>query len=148
MILVFKYVTVMVLGAALLTAQSRRPTKPFTPPEDYYTSQPVVAKDEGCAKDYLKALTLSGLEQRKMLADLISYQCVEVMQFRYRALILEGKTLDVGSQHFPMVRVNLATNLGVVPIGPAVVKTGWMLNSALVKRSQIERRTSRRQDKK
>lgn len=80
-----------------------------------------------------------------MLAELVSYQCVEVMPLSYRVLILEGKTFEIGNQHLSMVRVNLATNLLVTPMGPAVVKTGWMMSSALITRSQIEALIKQRQ---
>ena len=129
-----KLLAVTFLLAESLVAQTKQPTKSFTPPEDYYTAEPVVAKDEGCAKDYAKALALSGLEQRKMLAELITYKCAEVLPFHYRVLVVESKTFDVGTQHFPMVRVRLSD--GGLPVGPTVVKEGWIIRSALMTKGQ------------
>ena len=43
----------------------------------------VLAKDIGCAKDYAKALTAEGVQQRKMIADLFEYGCAEQLRFVY-----------------------------------------------------------------
>jgi hypothetical protein len=132
-----KLIAVAILVLSGMAAQSARAVKPFTVPENSYVLQPAVAKDEGCARDYAKALALQGLEQRKMMAELITYKCVEVLPYRYRALIIESRTFDAGSQHFPMVRVRLS--MGGMPVGSNIEKEGWMIRSALASTGQASR---------
>lgn len=107
-------------------------TKPFAPPSEFYVDGAPIAKDEGCAKDYARALSLSGLDQRKMLADLVTYHCVEVLEGRWKALIVEGKNFGPDKQPVHLVRVNLAFGLHVLPVGRFVEKRGWILPSNLI----------------
>jgi hypothetical protein len=98
----------MVLSS-LLGAEQKAAPKRFTPPDDFFVEDPLLAKDEGCAKDYAKALTLSGLEQRKMVADLVVYKCADTVPGIFTVLITGGKVFDAGSQHIDMVSINCET---------------------------------------
>ena len=124
--------------AGSLCAQTRHATRPFTPPEEYYTSRPAVAKDEGCARDYARALALEGIEQRKMLADLVRYGCLDIMDGAvYRAFISESRTFVGGKQEFAMVKVRLTSSRETLPVGAAVLKEGWVLRRSLATSGEI-----------
>ena len=45
-----------------------------------YVIGSLLLKDEGCAKDALKVTQSSGLERRKLIADLIAYGCAEKLR--------------------------------------------------------------------
>ena len=64
--------------AALGQTQPPKERKVFKPP-DLRAFSPLVAKDDGCAKDLVKAAGMEGLAQRKFLADLLAYGCVRVV---------------------------------------------------------------------
>ena len=53
----------------------------------------VLAKDLGCAKDYVKALAAEGVQQRKLLADLFDYGCAERVRFVYTMFSFEPQVV-------------------------------------------------------
>ena len=60
-------------------------------PEKGYLIDVTIAADEPCARDYVKALkSESGIEQRKMLADLQSVDCIKKLPGIYEALGYEA----------------------------------------------------------
>jgi hypothetical protein len=63
--------------AAFCQTQAPKVLKAFKPP-DLRIVDPLIAKDEGCAKDLAKVPNMVGLEQRKFLADLFTYGCVRL----------------------------------------------------------------------
>jgi hypothetical protein len=123
-----------------------RATKKFEPPDSMlYAIRPILAKDEGCAKDYAKTQSLSGVDQRKLLADLFAYDCVETLPAIYHGFILETKAFEFSGQQFVMARIKLATDNEIAPVpagaelSPAhFAKEGWVLRKDLMNRRQIE----------
>ncbi len=69
----------MVLGAWIASTQTPPKERKVFKPPDLRAIRPVIAKDEGCAKDVAKAVFMEGLAQRKFLVDLLSYGCVHVV---------------------------------------------------------------------
>jgi len=78
------------LGHAQTTAT--KPHKTFVTPDDYYASHPaqpgfwggttldpVIAKDEGCARDLVKAIRTGGLDGRKRMVELVQFGCTDVL---------------------------------------------------------------------
>lgn len=82
-------VSVLLLASAVIcTAQPKtanRAAKQEAPKvqEGYVFPDTLLIKDLGCAKDYAKATKAEGIEQRKMLAELFKYGCVEQLRFVY-----------------------------------------------------------------
>jgi hypothetical protein len=59
-----------------------------------YSVGPLFIKDEPCVRDYAKALSLGGLEGRKMLDELLMYGCIEKLGHIYDAY--GGKLIEAG----------------------------------------------------
>ena len=93
-------------SALLLFGQVGEKTtpKPFQVPE-MRAVDPLVASDEGCAKDLAKAGQLEGLEQRKLLFDLFFYGCVRRFDGPYYVHILDIR--DIGPAKIPFRKVHL-----------------------------------------
>jgi len=64
--------------AMALAGQQHKATKPFKPvgPPQLVIEDPLIAKDEGCAKDLAKVPSLEGIERRKFVTELLLYKCV------------------------------------------------------------------------
>jgi hypothetical protein len=71
---------VLMYGMLAAYAQNKAATKKPEPLHEGYALNPVVATDFGCAEDYVKALNASGVQKRKMSADLLAFGCVRVMK--------------------------------------------------------------------
>src|ERR1700678_1595745 len=76
-------------------------------PKSGYAITPVLIKDEGCARDYLKAQSLGGLEGRKMLVDLAEYGCIKKLQRIYLALAEPPRIVAYGKQKLVIRQVRL-----------------------------------------
>lgn len=81
---------------ALAQDQPKPPLKPFKTP-DLRLLDPLIAKDEGCAKNLAKAVALDGLEQRKYLTELFVYGCIREAPGAYKTNILEFKNFGEGA---------------------------------------------------
>jgi hypothetical protein len=82
-----------------------------------YTIGPILAKDEGCAKGYAKAISLSGIEQRKLLAEFFRYKCAEQLTDAYHGYILETKAFDCGDElHKALNGGCLMSRIELIPI--------------------------------
>jgi hypothetical protein len=69
--------TIYSVASVILAQQTTKSKTPAQEAKSGYTIMPVLIKDEGCARDYVKAQALGGLEGRKMLVDLIEYGCIK-----------------------------------------------------------------------
>ena len=98
----------------------KKEPRPFQAPE-LRVVDPIVASDEGCARDFVKALKLDGLEQRKYLADLFRYGCVEQLEGPYYANILRLAQVGDGAEKIEMRKVHL------INTSTAKVADGWIL---------------------
>ena len=100
---------------------------------------PVVSKDFGCAEDYVKALNASGVEKRKMLADIVKYGCVSVLKGLYHVLPHEKKLVGASTS---LINALLSFDLDTMEraLIPLTVEqtpadddprslTGWILES-------------------
>jgi hypothetical protein len=68
--------------ATLLSAApafSQAALKKFEPPDSrlFTGGKTFMVKDEGCLKDYARALAMEGIQQRKALLELLTYHCAE-----------------------------------------------------------------------
>lgn len=141
------------LGALLLAIANPQPPprvlKKFEPPDGLvYTLTPVIATSESCARDYAKALSLSGLEQKKMMADLAAFHCIETLSFIYRGFIMDTRTFDFGGEHYQMARVNLVVDTEMLSLAGLTLyggisteeaaKEGWVIRRLLVNRTTIQ----------
>lgn len=138
------------LTIVLALGQTKPPPKKFEPPDAtlYTSGDTLLIKDEGCAKDHVKALSMEGIQQRKAFADLLLYHCAEKLGAElwgpYRGLLVETKTFTAGDKQFVMARVRMVpftksdeSGVPFLPIGPNA-KEGWVLRSLLFSKQQIE----------
>jgi hypothetical protein len=129
-------VLVVVLCSALVPQEPKKPLKPFKAPEPpaYAVENPLLAKDEGCAKDYAKALTLEGLEQRKILADLIAFGCVTTpYPGHYLVNILELREFPVGDHKVQFANVKLMLMSLYADAKYTQVLEGWIFRPTMTK---------------
>jgi hypothetical protein len=68
---------IALLPLVLFCQQTKKTPAKEKPPDSGFLISPLVFKDDGCAKDYLKAQALSGVEKRKALAEIAEYGCLE-----------------------------------------------------------------------
>lgn len=111
----------------------KKELKPFQPPQ-LRVVDPIVASDEGCARDFAKALKLDGLEQRKYLFDLFQYGCLERLDGTYYANILSLAQFGEGAPKIEMRKVYL------IPLsGTTKEHTGWIAAKELLDIAPIQR---------
>lgn len=124
-------VAAVLLMAPPLSSQQKQEPKPFKPPM-FLLSSPLLAKDEGCAKDLAKAVHFEGLEQRKYLVDLFVFGCIQRVPGLYRANILDFRKYGEGQASVSMRKVYL--------IDPVTGKdtTGWVLADELISQQTID----------
>jgi hypothetical protein len=67
-----------------------RAVEPAKSSSSLRTAFPLLAEEEGCAKDYAKALELDGLDRRKALRELITYNCVHKLNGIYLVSSVES----------------------------------------------------------
>ncbi len=120
-------------------------------PEKGYLIDAIICTDEPCARDYIKALNSdSGIEQRKMMADLQSLECIKKLPGVFGALGYEARNIRVGSgPTIRILRVRAVVNTDMtelitgekVDIAHAVIAgSGWILYKELMKVSEKELR--------
>jgi len=101
--------------SALLCGQSGSATKTFVPPKVIeYIFEPVVAKDDGCARDYAQALSTAGLEQRKQIAELVRYGCIQHYYGLYHVFIQDSRSIMIAGRPEQILKVKMLA----VAIGP------------------------------
>ena len=114
----------------------KKELKTFRAPE-LRVINPIVASDEGCVRDFVKALKMDGLEQRKYVSDLFRYGCIERLDGSYLINILGLSQLNDGvGGKVEVQHVHLISN--------KTTKTtdGWILARELVEFGPITKRRS------
>jgi hypothetical protein len=110
---------------SIMFGQQKQPTKPFKPP-DFALVNPLIARDEGCVRDLAKAVRMDGLEQRKYLADLFVFGCVQRLSGSFRANILDFRKYGDGQGAVPVRKVYLINSV------TAEEKGGWVIAGELI----------------
>jgi hypothetical protein len=122
----------------MCVAQTKKPAKPFVPPAPLYAIDPVLSKDPGCARDFAKASLLDGVEQRKALAELVTFGCTERITGIYRAFIQDSKTITVNDRAVLARQVHLVALTEVpgtkepITWHERMTAEGWVLDNVLV----------------
>lgn len=122
-----KRLGLLALACAALaqTPTPKAERKVYQPPE-YVLVDPLVAKDEGCAKDLAKAAVLEGLEQRKLLADLFLFGCIQIEDGTYRANLTAVREYGDPPKKVQVRRVYLISS------ATGKSKEGWILANQLL----------------
>lgn len=112
----------------ILDGQSAAPAKKFVPPKVIeYIFEPVVAKDDGCARDYAQALATAGLEQRKQLAELVRYGCVEILDGLYHVFVKDSRSIMVAGKPEGILKVKLLAVVIGGLVGSKMEEEGWIV---------------------
>jgi len=119
-------------------AKSEASKKEVKPVEGFAVA-PVVLADEGCTRDYVRALQSEGVELRKKLTDLQAYACVDTSaQAIFSAVAIERKDFAVSKDevvYFRLVMIKFDPDRTKAAIGgeghvvtpPAkTVYVGWI----------------------
>jgi hypothetical protein len=117
-------------------------------PKEGYAISPLVIKDEGCAKDYLRAQRAAGIEQRKLLAELFQYECVKQLTGIYSVTVSGSRVLAPtfrileATLIFDVILDRFATGkepkIGLLSDDFAV--EGWLLDKAFLEISEEDMR--------
>lgn len=99
----------LVIPALSQTPPKKEP-KQFKPP-DLQVAGALVAKDEGCAKDLVKSISMEGLAQRKFLAELITYGCVTPLSIQTSLRVYDVKQFGEGPKKVRLSYAELFTTL-------------------------------------
>jgi hypothetical protein len=92
-----------------------------------------------CAKDYVFALQLRGLEKRKKLAELSEYGCVRTLPWLYHVTSKETQSIAVREETIAVVHRILGVIdsdiMGTMPemTSDSIVIEGWVLDEHLVR---------------
>lgn len=121
------FLILMIAGAAL--AQPKKPPTPKTG----FVAMPTLFKDDGCARDYAKAVAAGGLEMRKQIADLIAYGCLEKAPGVFRGVALEEKRAVNGAP--TLVRVSLVC---ASYCGGRKLLAGWIAAAEFTRATEAE----------
>jgi hypothetical protein len=124
-------------------------------PKEGYAISPLVIKDEGCAKDYLRAQRATGIEQRKLLAELFQYECVKQLTGIYSVAVSGSKVL---APTFRILEATLTFNItlnwfatGEEPkiglFSDDFGAEGWLLDKAFLEISEEDMRQAIRNAK-
>jgi hypothetical protein len=123
---------VLLVCAAFCQTASKKELRPFTPPE-FRAVNPLIAKDEGCAKDLAKVPRMEGLEQRKFLADLFAYGCVRLSPGEHLVNILGLREVGEGDKKIQVSHVKLFSKTTTEVID------GWTLSGDLISQDLIDK---------
>ena len=115
----------LMLATTVMFGQQKQQPKPFKPP-DFALVDPLIARDEGCVRDLAKAVRMDGLEQRKYLADLFVFGCVQRLSGSFRANILDFRKYGEGQGAVPVRKVYL------INLVTAEEKRGWVIAGELI----------------
>jgi hypothetical protein len=122
----------LIVALSSVAAGQTKATKEFKPPQ-HVTSDPLVAPDEGCAKDLAKASRMEGLELRRFVSDLLRYGCAEWLQGPHLTNITAIRSFPVGAEKVGMLKVNL------ISTKTSEIKEGWILDKQVVEMGAIRR---------
>jgi hypothetical protein len=103
--------------------------------KDGFHASGFVAKDEGCLNDYLGTRSLTGVNLRKKLVDLVEYGCGFFLEHPEAAGVLSGKKkmFGTGAKRVAAVEI-IIVGEEILPgqrSGPHVSEYGWIQESAL-----------------
>ncbi len=140
-------------------AQSQKAAKEHTKqvepsesnPEKGYLIDAIVCADEPCARDYIKALNSdSGIEQRKMMADLQSLECIKKLPGVFSAVAYEVRNIRIGNgSAVRMLRVQAVVDTAMTELitgekfdipHSAIAGSGWIIYKELMRVSEKELR--------
>ena len=102
--------------------------------------------DIECAGDYLKALGLRGLDQRKQLSELLQFGCFKVLPWLYYVTISESYPISIDTDEVELVHKVMAILdsdlIGTMPDMTAedICLEGWILDRDVIKMSEGELR--------
>lgn len=104
--------------------------------KDGYHISGFIAKDEGCLKDYLGAISLGGIALRKRLAELIQYDCGFVVEGSMQAIVQKEtkKVLTIDARtKVDIVRIGLFDEKLYLALQPSEhnLEIGWVAVKAL-----------------
>jgi hypothetical protein len=107
--------------ALALAGQQHKATKPFKPvgPPQLVIDDPLIAKEEGCAKDLAKVPSLDGLERKKFVTELLLFRCVIFEKGMVSVQSLGYKEFGEGKNKVGLRQVKLFAGGNFV--------TGWVL---------------------
>jgi hypothetical protein len=111
-----KRIHVAFIIAAVAVAQ------PKTASRTGYAIAPLVLKDEGCARDYLRAIAAGGVATRKQLAELVAFGCAEKMTGVFR-----GTTLEKKIPREAPTAIHRVSMVCAAYCGDKLVLTGWIV---------------------
>jgi hypothetical protein len=147
-------ISVFLLSIGLSQSQSAKkvPTKQAEPseanPEKGYLIDVTIAADEPCARDYVKALNSeSGIEQRKMLSELDSLECIKRLPGIYKALGYEARSIRISGHVVRILRVQavvdrekteMVTKQKFDVLAGLVSASGWIVSNELKRISEKE----------
>ena len=127
------------IGVLMCVAQTKKTPKPFVPPAPLYAIDPVISKDPGCARDFVKASLMDGVEQRKALAELVTFGCTERIEGIYRTFPQDTKTVTVNDRPVLVRQVHLVALTEVpgtkepITWHERMTAEGWVLDNVLVR---------------
>jgi hypothetical protein len=144
----------VIVGALLLldfaghaVAQTTKTPKKFIPPRDLYVSNPVLASERGCLRDYLKAMGADGIARRKQLDDLQRYECIHGFEGMYKVFILESQSVDVSGTAIQARKVRIILDMDFrklisesPPLDQPLDGEGWVPANVLLSMSVEEKR--------
>jgi hypothetical protein len=125
----FRTVAALALIATAALAQQKKTAIPKTG----FAAMPLLLKDEGCARDYAKAIAAGGLEMRKQITDLISYGCIEKTVGVFRGAVLEERRTTKGTP--ALVRVSLVC---ASYCGDRKILAGWIPAAGFQRATEAE----------
>jgi hypothetical protein len=130
-----KFLITGVVVASAVFCQTQQPKKPLRvfKPTEFHAIDPLIAKDEGCAKDLAKASRMEGLEQRKFLADLFIYGCVRFSPGPHLVQILALREFGEGDKKVHVSRVEMLSSKTNETL------YGWILSDNLISRDLIDK---------
>ena len=112
--------------AAVALAQESGPRKQFKAPELLPLVNPIVSKDEGCAKDLAKGMIeMDGLARQKHFTELFAYGCTRLIKGTYKVKLTALRTIKIGNEQVVLNGVDL---LGIAGEGStSEIIHGWVL---------------------
>jgi hypothetical protein len=129
----------------LLCQQAERTPAKQKPEDSGFLISPTIFKDDGCARDFVKAQSLSGVEKRKALAEIAQYGCVEERTDAiYTAIVVESSTVALKTQKVKISKVvtilegERTSQLGGDPLAASLGAEGWIIDSDLRRLDAVE----------
>jgi hypothetical protein len=110
--------------------------------EDVYIINPIIAVDEGCARDFMKALAAGGLELRKKTVELAAVGCIKKFTGIYSVSAPESggqRPVTVGKLSMARMQILYDLDLNAIvmhkppeealPLSGEIGSMGWVLKS-------------------